>query len=672
MMMAAKSPRRPLPHPRASHLAAISAALVIITFAAFIGVLSSSFVDYDDGEYVLENPHVQHGLTGGSIAWAFTTTACANWHPLTWLSHLLDVQVFGLRPGGHHFTNLLLHAANVVLLFLLLARMTGALWRPAFVAALFAIHPLHVESVAWIAERKDVLSTLLWLLTLAAWLWHLESKEAGTHGASKPAAGRAPQAGVSPYALVLILYGLGLMAKPMLVTLPFTLLLLDFWPLRRWSGRVRANSGHSLKDLLVEKAPLFAMSALSCIVTFAVQRSGGAVEKLEELTFAERLANTAMAYASYLGKTVWPASLAIFYPHPRVGLLTWAVAGSTALLATLTALALLCAKRAPYLVFGWFWFLGTLVPVIGLVQVGEQAMADRYTYMPLVGIFIAVAWGLNGLADGDVTARRAFTAIAALSLLPLFVATRIQVGYWAGSAPLFEHALAVTSGNFMAHETLGRLCYREGRTAEAIAHLEKALQISPDYAGAHLNLGNILAGQGRTKEAIEHYEQALKFAPRAAKAHNSLGVALVKEGRIPEAIEHYGEALSLSPEYAAAWNNLGIALIQLDRIPEAIEQYQQAIFLRPDYFDALNNLGLALARIGRLPEAIGRFRQALQVQPGSAEAHNNLGVALANSGRMSEAIDEFQQAVRIDPRYEEARTNLQRAQNGSNRPNDGE
>ena len=594
--------------PSAAARAAISAALVAVTLAAFEGVLSSGFINYDDNLYVTDNVHVREGLDGRSVAWALTATDCANWHPLTWLSHLLDVRLFGLDAGKHHRTSLLLHAANAALLFLLLSRMTGALWRPAFAACLFAIHPLHVESVAWIAERKDVLSTLFWLLTLAAWLSYLESRT------------------VVRQVLVLGLYAFALMAKPMPVTLPFTLLLLDVWPLCRMTLPVRWSSG-PLAGLLREKAPLFALSAASCVVTFVAQRGGGAVKTLLDFTFVERLANGVVAYASYLGKAVWPATLAILYPYRHLGLLTWEVAGSALLLAGVTAMALRLASRAPYLAVGWLWYLGTLVPVIGLVQVGGQAMADRYTYVPFVGLFVAIAWGLGELARGSRLSRGAAACAALAAVLPLGLVTRTQVGYWADAVALYEHALAVTSDNWLVHNNLGLVLFKRGRTMEAIAHYEEALRIWPDYAEAHFNLGIALGKEGRRLEAIEEYEQALRKRPDLADAHYNLGNELLDAGRPAEAIRHYGDALRLKPDDGEARNNLGNALARLGRLEEAVEQYREALRLSPGLAKAHVNLGLAFLRLGRIPEAIGRFQEALRIQPDFEEARADLRLA---------------------------------------------
>ncbi len=625
---------------RATHLAGICAALVLVTFAAFHGVLSSGFVNYDDDGYVTENPHVRAGLRAESVAWAFTTTEQANWHPLTWLAHMLDVQLFGLDAGKHHRTSLLLHAASAVLLFLLLVSMTGALWPSAFVAALFAIHPLHVESVAWIAERKDVLSTLFWLLTLGAWLFYVESRTAGR------------------YALVLVLYALGLMAKPMLVTLPFTLLLLDLWPLRRLTLPLREASVR-LPGLLREKAPLFAMSAASCIVTFAVQRSAGAVQTLRDFAFAERLANSALAYVAYLGRTFWPTSLAVFYPYPaHVALLTWPVAGSGVLLVGITALALLLARRAPYVAFGWLWYLGTLVPVIGLVQVGGQARADRYTYVPLIGVFVIAAWGLEEIGKARRSMRNGVVILAAGSIVALSAATRLQVAHWTNGSTLYEHALAVSSDNWLAHNNLGRVLFEGGQSERAIAHYEAALRISPGYADAHYNLGIALGRIGRRPEAIEQFLETLRLEPSHAMAHNNLGGVLSEEGRLDEAVEQYDQAMRLDPRNAEAPYNLGNLLFHAGRLDEAIEWYEQALRLRPDRAQARNNLGNALAMRGRTREAIDQYGEALKLNPGFFEVHNNLGVVLAREGKVLEAIDHYRQALRIEPGYAEAANNL--------------
>ena len=596
--------------------------LAAITWAAFSGVLKNAFINYDDNVYVTDNAEVQKGLNAATAGWAFTTTDGSNWHPLTWLSHLLDVSAYGLDAGKHHRTSLLIHEWNVALLFLLLLRMTGALWRSAFAASLFAIHPLHVESVAWIAERKDVLSTLFWLLALLAWVRYVERRS------------------LARYLLVALAFALGLMAKPMVVTLPFTLLLLDVWPLRR---------DVPLSHRLWEKAPLFAMSIASAVVTYLVQRSGGAVQDLTAMPFADRLANASVSYTAYLWKTVWPAALAPFYPYSHT-LPLWQVAGSLALLAGISVAAYGLRARAPYVLMGWLWYLGTLVPVIGLVQVGGQAMADRYTYVPLIGIFVAFSWAISGYV---------FVAASAGALVAALFVTQRQVAAWSTSATLFTHALAVTSDNWLAHNDLGLVLFEAGKTDEAIAHYTEALWIAPNYVEAHNNLGNALEKLGKRDEAIAQFRQALSLRPGYARVHNNIGVALWGQGKTNEAIAEYGRALEIDPGYAKAEENLALALAGEGRLAEAIDHYERALRTRPDSFETLNALGLALAKTDRLTEAIGAFEKALAVRPGSAEAHNNLAGVLAAQGHTGAAIEQLKEAVRLDPGNAEARFNLE-------------
>ena len=634
------APPPSVPRPfRAAWLAALCAVLAIATFAAYWKLHSNGFILFDDDRYVTENEHVLKGLGRESVSWAFTTTEQANWHPLTWLSHMLDVQLFGLDAGGHHMTSLLFHTLNGVLLLLLLFRMTGALWRSAMVAALFALHPLHVESVAWIAERKDVLSTLFWLLTLGAWLVYLKSKK------------------TVPYALTLVFFALGLMSKPMLVTLPFTLLLLDYWPLQRLTLPMRGR-WDTVKGLIWEKAPLFVMSAVSCVITVIAQKKGGAVESLEQVTAVGRAANAAHAYASYLGKTVFPSSLAVFYPHPHTDLITASAVAAFLGLAGVTVLVARLWKSAPYLPFGWLWYVGTLVPVIGLVQVGDQAMADRYTYMPLIGIFIAVVWGVADITKGSRVLRPAAAAAALAVLGALFALTRVQTGYWSNDETLFSHALAVTPDNVVARNTLGLALFERGRTREAVANYLEALRIEPNFPEVHNNLGNALVAEGRFEEAVAHFNQALRAKPDALRAMNNLGLALVKLNRLPEALGYFEEAVRRDPDFADAQSNLGNALSGLGRMDEAVEHYRQALRLKPEFIKALNNLGLALGKMNRMSESIECLRKAVRISPTYADAQNNLGVALAKTGRNAEAIEHYRQALKVEPGFAQASDNL--------------
>ncbi len=552
--------------------ARVFAALLLAgaTLAAFSPVLSAGFVIYDDERYVVRNPNVHGGLTWESLRWALTSGYASNWHPLTWLSHQLDWRLYGAAAWGHHLTSLLLHVANVLLLFVLLDRATGETGRSAFAAGLFALHPLHVESVAWVAERKDVLSTLLWLLATAAYVrW-------------------TRKGGSARYLLVGALFAAGLAAKPMLVTFPLALLVLDYWPLARW----RPEAGWRCAGKLVaEKAPLLALSAASAAVTLGVQAAGTAVGSTQEFPLAIRLGNALVAYAAYLGKTVRPVGLAVFYPHPGATLPFLEPVAAAVLLVAVTLLAVRLRRSSPYLLAGWLWYLLTLVPVIGLVQVGEQAMADRYTYVPLAGIFVAAAWGIPDLARAglvrrggrqgadDAPLRWALPAAGAAALLALALLTRAQAATWKSSVTLFEHAVAVTEGNYLAHLDLGTALSREGRRSEALAHYEAAARIRPDDAQLQYNLGVTLAASGRDREAQERYERALALRPEYPEAHNNLGILLARQGRIEDAVRHCTEAVRLRPDFAEARFNLAVALHMAGRDAEAREQVEAALRL---------------------------------------------------------------------------------------------
>ena len=484
------------------------------------------FVVFDDGLYVAGNARVQGGLSPEGVAWAFTTTETGNWHPLTWMSHMADVSLFGLDAGAHHRVNAFLHAANAALLFFVLLRMTASPWRSAFAAALFALHPLHVESVAWVAERKDLLCALFWLLAMGSY-----ARYAGRPGAAR-------------YLPVAGFMALALLSKPMAVTLPFCLLLLDFWPLGRLSPPGKGG-GAPLPRLLAEKVPLFALSAASCVVTYLAQQTVGTVGSLLHLPAGVRLANAAVSYARYLGKTAWPSGLAVLYPHPGASLPAWQVAGAVLLLLCVSALAVWRIKRSPFLAVGWFWFLGTLVPVIGLVQVGAQAMADRYTYIPLVGLFIAAAWGVPGIVPDGRLKKRGLAAAACVVLTALAAASWVQAGHWRSSVALFEHAVEVTRDNWFAENNLGFSLDMEGRKDEAIAHYRASIGIKPDFPVARNNLGAILAAQGEFAEAAVHFREALRAQPDYLPAHYNLGQVLERMGMRDQAMIHHREVLRL-------------------------------------------------------------------------------------------------------------------------------
>lgn len=495
-------------------------ALAAAVLAVFWQVQGHEFIRYDDYEYVVENPHVRNGLTLQNVVWAFSTPYASNWHPLTFLSHMLDCELYGLNPAGHHLNSLLIHLLNTLLLFLILARATGALWRSAFVAALFGLHPLHVESVAWVAERKDVLSTFFWILTVHFYIRYTEGP------------------GAVPYMISLLFFSLGLMSKPMLVTLPFVLLLMDYWPLERFRfkepGEERGlSNGSEEKDakihvgpirLLLEKTPFLMLAASSSVVTFLVQEKWGAVHSL--IPLKTRIANALFSYVHYLIKALWPGDLAFFYPHPGNTLPMIQVLGAGILLAGLTLLALCNFRRIPYLIVGWFWYLGTLFPVIGLIQAGPQAMADRYTYMPLIGVFLIVTWGAYGIAERHIRLRPILLLSAAVCLSALSVSSWFQVRHWKDSRSLFEHALAVTASNFLAHNNLGNVLAREGRTEEAVRHFSEAIRIQPGNAAAHNNFGNALLDMGKHREALFHYREALRLRPDFREARLNLQRAL--------------------------------------------------------------------------------------------------------------------------------------------------
>ena len=607
--------------------------LVIATVAVYWQVRNHEFVNFDDDGYVTENSYVQDGLTRESIIWAFTATDVANWHPLTWLSHMLDCQLYGVSPKGHHLTNVLFHLANTVLLFLVLKWMTGALWRSGFVAALFALHPLHVESVAWVAERKDVLSTFFWMLTIWAYLGYVK----------RPAFNR--------YLLILFSFTLGLMVKPMLVTLPFVLLLLDYWPLHRLQlsqpGGAHPTEGlDSLTAtklraenfrLLWEKVPLFTLATISSIVTFLVQRSGGSVGSWDIYPARIRIANAFVSYVSYIGKMVWPENLAVFYPYPGLSLELWQAAGAGLLLGLITMAVLRVMRLHPYLAVGWFWYLGTLVPVIGLVQVGTQAMADRYTYVPLIGLFIMIAWGIPELA-AKWRYRRIGLALAAGAVLAVsMILTWTQLHHWKSSFTLFEHARNVTVDNYLAHNNLGLAYARQGRFEKAINHYTKAIQIKPYLPKSHNNLGNAYARQGRMSEATSHYTIALKINPDFSGAHNNLGNILAGQGRHDEAKFHFSRAQQLEPDFAEAYFNLGDLLARQGKRDEALVQFSRALELSPEFVEAHNSLGVILAQKGNLDEAIFHFRKALRLRPGFLKAQNNLAIALQEMRKLDQA-----------------------------------
>ena len=600
--------------------------LVAITFAVFGQTLRHEFVNYDDGMYVYENPVVTRGLTLKGIEWVFTHIVLSNWHPVTMMSHMLDCQLYGLNAGGHHLTNVLLHTGSVLLLFLVLRRLTGFLWRSAFVAAVFAIHPLHVESVAWVAERKDVLSAFFFLLTIWAYARYVE-KQSRVEGRASSAGGGSlaldPRRWTLDYCLVLLFFALGLMSKPMVVTLPFVLLLLDYWPLNRLSG----FTPKVLFRLVAEKIPLLALSGAACVATMVAQK-----EIIMPEPVALRIGNAVVSYVIYLRQMVWPTGLAVLYPYPRA-LPGWEIALTAGLLAAISAGVFLGRQRRPYLLMGWLWYLGMLVPAIGLVQSGLRAHADRYTYQPQIGLYFALTWWVADLSVGWRHRREVLGAGCLIILAALIFSACTQTMYWRNSESLWTHTLACTSDNDVAHNDLGYALFQKGRMDEAILHFQTALRIKPDYALACYNLGNALLQKGRRDEAMIRFQEALQIKPDYAEAHDNLGNLLLQNGRVDEAMVHYQKALQIKPDSAEAHNNLGNALFQKGRVDEAIAQCLAALQIKPDYADAHDNLGNLLLQKGNADEAIAQFKQALEIKPGFPEALNNLAWVLATSSQ---------------------------------------
>jgi len=615
------------------HLVPIAALLLIAsTLLVYAPVKDHQFINYDDNLYVTSNLWVNQGLTWQGAQWAMTKLNAGFWHPLTWLSHMLDTQLFGLNPAGHHLTNLLLHVANVLLLFAVLRQMTGAVWCSTLVAALFALHPLNVESVAWVAERKNVLSTLFWLLTMAAYVGYVR----------KPDWGR--------YLGMMGIFVLGLMAKPMLVTLPCVLLLLDYWPLRRL-GRDWREFQKRLPRLVIEKLPLFIPVAAISVMTIAAQSQARAFSSWERLPLGPRVANAVLAYGLYLKKMVWPMDLAVFYPHPGSSLGAGPVALAALLLVGLSLGVWWQGRKSPYLVVGWLWYLGTLFPVSGLIQNGGQAMADRYAYIPLMGLFIILVWGTAEWAQTQRLPKAWLLAPGLCLLVTLAFLTRLQLDYWQNTRALFEHALVVTSNNHVAHNALGLESMEKMEFAQAQQRFMEAIKIGPKYAPAYNNLGLVLLEQERLDEALGRFSQALKVDPYYVDALNNLGIVWLRKVNFREATVQLSQAMKLDPNYAPAYGNMGLVLAAQERYEEAIDWYDRALEIAPDSYDNLNNLGLALMATDRLNQAVAHLSRAQEINPKNVEAYANLGLALAKAGRTEEAAQRLSQAIEIQPQF---------------------
>ena len=593
----------------------LCAGLIISTVAVYGQVIGHQFINLDDDRYIYENPMVTTGLTAKGVAWAFTTFHASNWHPLTWLSHMLDVQMFGLSPGPHLAVNVFFHLLNTLLVLIVLLRMTNRLWRSALVAALFALHPMHVESVAWAAERKDVLSAFFALLSLLAYIRYTQSATTNW----------------KRFLPVTLLLALSLLAKPMFVTWPFVLLLLDYWPLHRLKWRPDdglPQLGKRLVPLAREKIAFFLLAAASIVITYVAQSRGGAVRAFTDAPISLRLLNALVSYSRYLVTLVWPAKLGVYYPFSPDGIPIWLAAASVVLTTVVTLGAIRSMQSRGYLITGWAWFLGTLVPVIGLVQVGGQAMADRYSYIPSIGLFVAAVWGA-----ADFLARRRVqpgaAAIAIVWLAILGSLTWVQVGFWLDSITLYRHTLLVApDNNVVVHFNLGHVLGKQGNLNEALTHFSETLRLKPDFFDALINAGVTLNDLRRFAEATDYLTRAVAIEPRSSKAHAQLAIALAQNGRTDEALAHFYEAFELAPNDP----------------------------------DVRTNLGLMLARQGKLAEAEEQLNGALQQNPNSPEAHNNLGWVLLLQGHPEKSIQEFSTALRLKPEFKLAQENLNRAQ----------
>ena len=592
--------------------------LAAVTLILYWPVQSFDFVNFDDDIYVTDNRQVQRGLSMEGLRWAFTTFHTGNWHPLTWISHMTDVEAYGLDAGGHHRTNALIHAAAALLLYIVLRAMTGSLWGSALVAALFAIHPLHVESVAWVSERKDVLSGFFWILTMGAY----------THYAKNPSLRR--------YLLVLVSFGMGLLSKPMLVTLPFVLLLLDYWPLKRLAGTRTAfdpwvyaggTAGRAgLLRLIVEKVPLFIVAAAACIVTLIAQREVGALWTLEKMPFEQRIANAFVAYMEYIRKMLWPADLSVLYPHAGMPP-AWKTGLAVTLIASLSYVAVRKAREMPFLLVGWLWYLGTLVPVIGIIQVGSQSMADRYTYLPLVGLFLAAAWGAKSLVEKRPLLKPVVIACVIVALAGLPIPSRVQVETWRNSVTLFEQALRMTEVNPLAHHNIGAYYLERNECQKAVPHFLMALEAKKDYPYALSNLGVCTSRGNDPERALRLFDKAIRIEPRFTKARIDRAIYLMRLGRLEEAGMDFLEILKMKPDHEAAHTNLGLIFVQQGKLGDAEAHLREALRVNPRNAEALNNLGLVRMKQGQADEAVASFLKARDFAPGNPVIEANLKTA---------------------------------------------
>ena len=611
---------------------AVLVVILVAVLAVYARVIDYKFISQDDSQYVVENKHVAMGLSGESVRWALTATDCYNWHPLTWLSLMTDYQIGGLHPRVFHITSILLHVINTALLVLLLTRMTGSFWRSAFVGALFGLHPVHVESVAWISERKDVLSTVFLLLTIFAYDSYYR----------KP--------GARAYVLVAAALAAGLCAKPMLVSLPVVLLLLDYWPLRRL--------GSDLAARVREKLPLFALAGLACVITVIAQRAGGAVATTDAFPVGMRLSNAVTSYVSYIIKLVWPVGLSFFYPHPGAGIPAWQTLCCAVVLAAITYAAFRAARSRPYFIVGWLWYLVTLLPVIGLVQVGSQGLADRYTYVPWIGLFVIVAWGvpdlLEALCGRRVIMGRVMAGAAVLAVIVLSASSWVYAGYWRDDYTIWTRAKQVTRDNWSAYYNLGCLYGERKQYDKALSSLAESLKIKPEFADANTNYGTLLMDMGRVDEALPYLQKGSDLAPADATALANYGHALHLTGDARRAVGLLKRALEIAPDNASARNFLGMALSASGDSSEAADTYRKAIEANPKDAYAHNNYGTVLAGQGKTQEAMGYYLKAVKLDPKFAQAYCNLAEVAPALGKPDEAESYLRKAISVDPKCEAA------------------
>jgi len=594
--------------------------LTVAILAVFWQVNQFDFVNIDDNVYVTDNFHIQQGTTLNRIRWAFSTKHAEFWHPLTWLSLMSDYQLIHLNAGGYHITNLILHILSTVLLFWLFNRMTGMIWRSAFVAAVFALHPLHVESVAWTAERKDVLSAFFWMLTLCLYVYYTE----------KPL--------IKRYLLVLFSFICALMSKPMVVTLPVIMILLDYWPL----GRFQSSKGNLISWQLKEKAPFFILSAVFSITTIYTQYN----PFIKYFPFNSRMANAVVSFVAYLEKTFWPHDLAVFYPFPAQ-IPLWQILGSSLLIIAISAAVILMARRLPYLFAGWLWYVITLLPVIGIIQSGDQAMADRYHYLPSIGIAVMMAWGMPSLMKSEETRKNILFPVAITFLTLLSVLTWKQCDYWKNSITLFSHTLHSTKDNALAHTNLGVALFAEGKTEEAIDHYNQAIRLKPDSAEAYNNKGDAYAALSQYQQAIDNFNEAIRLKPNNADAYYNRGNAYAALNQHQQAINDFNEALRLKPDYALVYYNRANVYTKLGLYQKAIIDFNEAVRLKPDYADACNNRGGVYFKLGQYQRAVEDFNEAIRLKPDYADAYNNRGGAYFNQGKKEPGCYDAQKACKF-------------------------